>query len=369
MAKEVCPKVQNAMQSSMPRGNDLRELLRNRVASLGDTPAYVFLDNKLEPRDTLTFSELGQSANAIARKLRQLTRPGDRVLLAFNNNLEAVQLFWGCILANTIPIPAPAPDTRNSRVSEARLRGIALDASVTLALTHDSHIETGRMQILEVPWHSLQTLLATDLLALDADASSAESQHQSDIAYLQYTSGSTSEPRGVEITHGNVLAQCTALMDGRDTIGKRGLIWLPWFHDYGLVHGVIQPVFSSGTSYLMSTAHFLLRPLTWLEAIGRHKITHSGAPNFAYLACVQALARNPGWSTELDAWQLATCGAEPVRAATLDAFAKNFAPFGFNESALAPSYGLAEAVLAATVHSNRAHSPSSHAGCASHGPP
>ncbi|OAD41802.1 hypothetical protein LPB72_10875 [Hydrogenophaga crassostreae] len=342
---------QSATQPPTHQVADLQEMLRERAERLGDTPAYVFLDNKLEPRGILTFSELGQSANAIARKLRQLTQPGDRVLLAFNNDLEAVQLFWGCILADTIPIPAPAPDTRNSRISEARLRGIALDAKVTFAMTHESHVEIGRMQILEVPWHSLQSVLASHPSATGTARSNTEFERQTDIAYLQYTSGSTSAPRGVEITHGNVLAQCTALLDGRDTIGKRGLIWLPWFHDYGLVHGVIQPVFSSGTSYLMSTAHFLLRPLSWLEAIGRYQITHSGAPNFAYLACVQALARKPGWSARLGAWQLATCGAEPVRAATLDAFAKSFAPFEFDRSALAPSYGLAEAVLAATVRS------------------
>ena len=344
---------QSASQPLTRHVADLQELLRERTERLGDKLAYVFLDNKLEPSDILTYAGLYRSAYAIAQKLRRLTQPGDRVLLAFNNHLEAVQLFWGCILAGTIPIPAPAPDTRNSKVSEGRLRGVALDAQVALALTHESHVETGRMQILEVPWHSLQTLLATDPQTLEADASSATLGHPSDIAYLQYTSGSTSAPRGVEITHGNVLAQCTALMDGRDIIGKQSLIWLPWFHDYGLVHGVIQPLFSSGTAFLMSTLHFLLRPLTWLQAIEKHRITHSGAPNFAYVACVQALARKPGWSARLDSWQLASCGAEPVRSATLEAFATAFAPFGFQKAALAPSYGLAEAVLAVTVRDTR----------------
>lgn len=308
----------------------------------------MFLDNELEAAQVLSYAALGQSAEAIALRLRALTRPGDRVLLAFNNDLEAVQLFWGCILASTIPIPAPAPESQNVRISEARLRGIAADAYVALALTHESHTETGRMQVPDAPWHSLQTLMALPQTE-HAAASSSRSEGPADIAYLQYTSGSTSAPRGVEITHGNVLAQCAALMNGLDTRHKKALTWLPWFHDYGLVHGLLQPMYSAGTSFLMSTAQFLLRPLRWLEAIEKHGVTHSGAPDFAYAACVKALARTPGWAARLDRWQFASCGAEPVRASTLDAFAAAFKPFGFDKASLAPSYGLAEAVLAVTV--------------------
>lgn len=336
-----------------PRETDLRELLRLRTMALGDLPAYVFLGNDLEPTQVLSYAALGQSAEAIARKLRALTHPGDRILLAFSNDLEAVQLFWGCIQAGVIPIPAPAPDTRNGRGSEARLRGIAVDANVSLALTHESHVEIGHGQIPGVPWHSLRTLLAVPQ-AVDPAEPVARGEGPADMAYLQYTSGSTSAPRGVEITHGNVLAQCSALMSGLHTHGKKGLIWLPWFHDYGLVHGLIHPLYSSATSFLMPTAQFLLRPLRWLEAIEKHGVTHSGAPDFAYLACVKALARAPGWSARLDGWQQASCGAEPVRATTLDAFATAFAPFGFNSGALAPSYGLAEAVLAVTVRDTHA---------------
>jgi amino acid adenylation domain-containing protein len=333
---------------------DLPNLLRLRARELGDSPAYVFLGNDLEATHVLSYAGLHGSGEAIAQKLRALSRPGDRVLLSFNNDMDAVQLFWGCILAGVVPIPAPAPDAQQGRGSEARLSSIATDAGVALALTHASHIEHGMAQIPDLEWHSLPSLLAIEHEPdpfIWADGVEA----MADIAYLQYTSGSTSAPRGVEITHENVLAQCHALMSGLHTHRVKGLIWLPWFHDYGLVHGLIQPLYSSGTSFLMSTAQFLLRPLRWLEAIEKHAVTHSGAPDFAYLACVKALARTPGWPTRLDSWQLASCGAEPVRATTLRAFTEAFAPCGFNSAALAPSYGLAEAVLAVTVHD--AHSP------------
>lgn len=338
----------------MPEGKDLRAFLLTRIASQADSPAYVFLDEDLEALHVLSYDALGAAAGAIANKLRELARPGDRVLLAFNNDLEAVQLFWGCILASVIPIPAPAPDLRSMDASGSRLRGIATDASVALALTHESHVEAGRTEVPEIPWYSLQTLRAAPP-ALGQAMAMPDVESRTDIAYLQYTSGSTSAPRGVQITHENLLSQCNALTIGLGTTGGKALTWLPWFHDFGLVHGVIQPIFSGGVSFLMSTSQFLMRPLRWLEAIEKHQVTHSGAPNFAYAACVQALARAPGWTAQLDCWQLATCGAEPVRAATLDAFITAFAPHGFKSATLAPSYGLAEAVLAVTVRNTRSH--------------
>ncbi|WP_066267626.1 non-ribosomal peptide synthetase [Hydrogenophaga palleronii] len=342
----------NAAPTPIPKDKDLRALLLSRIASHADSPAYVFLGRDLEVAQSLSYGELGSAAATISQHLRGLTRPGDRVLLAFNNDLEAVQLFWGCVLARVIPIPAPAPDIRSLDDSGSRLRGIASDAGVALALTHESHLATARAQIPCVPWRSLPTLLA-EPPAPDQTVSTPATDSLADMAYLQYTSGSTSAPRGVQITHGNLLAQCQAMMSGLGTQGVRALTWLPWFHDYGLVHGVIQPLFSGGVSFLMATGQFLLRPLRWLEAIEKHHVTHSGAPNFAYAACVQALSRTPKWSAQLDGWQLATCGAEPVRSATLDAFAAAFAPHGFDATVLAPSYGLAEAVLAVTVRDIR----------------
>lgn len=336
------------MRLTPPWNADLRQLLRTRAADHGERAAYVFLGQDLEASHTLSYASLGQSAETVARHLRAHTSPGDRVLLAFDNSLDAVQLFWGCILAGVIPVPAPAPDNGNARSSGSRLLGIANDADVALAMTDEDHVEAGRTQIPDRPWRTLDALL-NEPQGPDATTSAPCPRDQDAVAYLQYTSGSTSAPRGVEITHGNVLAQCEALMSGVDTYQKRGLVWLPWFHDYGLVHGVLQPLYSGGISFLMSTVQFLLHPLKWLEAIARHGVTHSGAPNFAYAACVQALARAPRWTARLDGWQYATCGAEPVRATTLEAFSNAFAPFGFDRAALAPSYGLAETVLAVTV--------------------
>lgn len=331
----------------------LGSLLQEQARRFGSHHAYVFLGNDLEPATTLTFDDLGRIGQAIADRLGRFTRRGDRVLLAFQNDPEAVQLFWGCLLAGVVPVPAPAPEPRNAKASESRLCGMAKDAGAALALTRSDLVDTARAQVPGVPW--------TDLIALlDAPAepprSGAGEAHDrpGDTAYLQYTSGSTSAPRGVEITHANVLAQCHAFGKHAQSGHSRGLVWLPWFHDYGLVHGVILPMVLGCTSYLMPTLSFLLRPLRWLEAIEKHQVTHSGAPDFAFAACVQALARTPGWSCNLGSLQFVSCGAEPVRATTLDAFAKAFSHLGFRREVLAPSYGLAEAVLAVTVHDTQA---------------
>lgn len=337
---------------------DLCALLRSQVAARGSWPAYVFLRDDLEVELTQSYAEIGQAAESIASCLALHAKPGDRALLAVNNAIDAVRLFWGCIVAGIVPIPAPAPDPRNARAGESRLQEIAANARVKLALAAPDHLAAARAQAPGAPWMSLQELLSAEppgdgIASLAQDEAGIEAARG--LAYLQYTSGSTSQPRGVEITHENVLAQCRALAEAEmlNPDEVRALTWLPWFHDYGLIHGLIQPLYAGGTSILMPTTHFLLRPLKWLEAIGRYRVTHSGAPDFAYAACVQALGRTPGWSGRLDSWQLATCGAEPVRAATLDAFSNAFSPHGFDNAAFAPSYGLAEAVLAVTMRNTR----------------
>jgi amino acid adenylation domain-containing protein len=328
-------------------------LLIARVAQDGDRPAYVFLGSDLEVVGSLTYAELGRRAQALAARLTALQKPGERVLLAFDNGVDAVCLFWACTLAGVIPVPAPAPQSARPKARKARLSRIASDAGVRIAMTAPELVSAGQAECPELRW-----LSQPDLLAL-ADSDSAVTEHvpvaPEDIAYLQYTSGSTGSPRGVEITHANVLAQCRALGQAEtvDPDRTRGLMWLPWFHDYGLIHGLIQPVYAGAASYLMPTLSFSLNPLKWLEAIGRYGITHSGGPDFAYAACVHALARNKDWSAPLGTWQLATNGAEPVRASTLEAFIQAFAPHGFRAGAFTPSYGLAEAVLGVAMRNAR----------------
>ncbi len=315
--------------------------------------AVVLLQPDLVSAETLTYAELVDASQAIASLLLNTVRPGDRVLLAYDNCLDAVLLFWGCMMAGVVAVPAPAPESRRSRISGRRLQAMCEDAQVALAFTRDEHLAAAQTQVPHVRWFTLDGL--GDWRGMrppqPRGTPAFDSGNRQDLAYLQYTSGSTGRPRGVQITHGNLMAQCKALAQAEnpDPTSSRTLTWLPWFHDYGLVHGLLAPAFTGATSYLMSTQQFLLRPLRWLEAIALHGIGYSGAPDFAYEACVNALARSPDWNFRLDQWKLATCGAEPIRPNTLRRFCDAFSRFGFKPEAFAPSYGLAEAVVAVSL--------------------
>lgn len=309
--------------------------------------AYAWLGDDLEISQSLTYAQLYGQARRLADELLLTSVPGDRVLLAMDNSLECVLLFWACICAGLIPVPAPSPDNVRSRHDLIRLKNIASDAGVSQGWTLPSHLNHARDRIPELHWHALEPIGSEPVP--ESVASPPAAAGPDALAYLQYTSGSTRQPKGVEITHAQALAQVRALPSVPEASPPRSLVWLPWFHDYGLVHGIISPLVLGMTSYLMSTNRFLLNPLRWLESIDRYRITYSGGPNFAFAACVNALARKPSWTAQLGSWRLATCGAEPVRPATMQAFIKAFEPFGLDRTALAPSYGLAEAVLGVTM--------------------
>ena len=171
--------------------------------------------------------------------------------------------------------------------------------------------------------------------------------HERDtLAFLQYTSGSTAAPRGVMITHGNLLDNSALIHDCfGSTPESRGVFWLPFFHDMGLIGGVIQTIYCGGSSTLFSPVHFLHRPIRWLQAISRTGATISGAPNFAYELCVEKTTPEERADLDLSCWRVAFNGAETVRPETLDRFARAFAPAGFRREAFLPCYGLAEATL------------------------
>ncbi|MBX3707357.1 MAG: amino acid adenylation domain-containing protein [Pseudomonadales bacterium] len=345
----------SARQLRTPHAGSLCALLEAQASVRPTATACAVLGDDLEIVDSRSFADLAAEANRIARGIRGLgVERGERVLLALPNGLDAVALFWGCMAAGVVAIPAPAPDQRRSGVALMRLAWIAENAEIALAITTPDLLAHVAAAQATVRWVSSATVLelAPGVSQAEPTIDRPEKIDPGSVAYLQYTSGSTSAPRGVVITHANALAQCAAI-EGRvptDPTRSRGLVWLPWYHDYGLVHAVLQPMFAGSPSFLMPTLNFMRHPLKWLQAIDRHRITHSGAPDFAYGACVLAAARTPNLHLDLGSWELASCGAEPVRAVTLDAFADTFEPHGFRRIALAPSYGLAEAVLAVTVN-------------------
>jgi amino acid adenylation domain-containing protein len=261
--------------------------------------------------------------------------------------LDFVQAFWGALYAGLIAVPVPPPDAFRLGPSAARLRNVAEDARFAGALSTSQILSMLRQQdshggsFMLDRWISLD-----DVGSHPLPLSNKACPLSATLAYLQYTSGSTSAPKGVMVSHGNMTAQSRCITDagGYDTHSIT-LSWMPHFHDYGLVKGIIQPAWIGRPSYLMSPLTFLKRPLRWLEAIQRYKVTHSGGPNFAYRHCVDAVTQEEIATLNLSGWQVASCGAEPIASDTIDRFADAFAPSGFTREAFYPAYGMAEYTL------------------------
>lgn len=322
---------------------DLRALFLQQCTRFGAATAYAILADDLNVAAEVTFSDLRSNVVSLAGALTSRCRPGDRVVLALENGLDCAEMFWACIVAGLVAVPSPAP-RQLGEVGARRLRGIVEDSGAALVVTAPEHRD--ELAHLPVAWASRQSL-SEAAPASPPDVSIAPH----DLAYLQYTSGSTSEPRGVELTHANVMAHCTILQPVIDRSGPPTSIlsWLPWFHDFGLIQGLFSPIYLGIPTYLMPTIAFMRRPLSWLDAITKFKISDSGAPDSAFVACLKALSRKPGWSGDLSSWTLAITGGEPVRAETLESFAQAFAPHGFRSRTFAPAYGMAEAVLALSM--------------------
>ncbi|MEZ4236673.1 MAG: AMP-binding protein [Myxococcota bacterium] len=267
--------------------------------------------------------------------------PGDRVLLVYPPGLDFPCAFLGCLWAGVVAVPAAPPQPDRLGV----LEGIAADCEPVAVLTTAALAAVAQVLCADSPALSALPLLATDVLAPGEPHPRAQPADR--VAMLQYTSGSTGAPKGVVVSHGNLLhneAQITrSFGHGPDSVV---LGWLPVFHDMGLVGNVLQPLYLGVPCWLQSPVDFLKEPLGWLRAISRFGATTSGGPNFAYALCVRAAEhRGVPEDVALGGWRVAFNGAEPVRSATLDRFAEVFAPVGFRREAFLPCYGLAEGTL------------------------
>ncbi|MCF8502264.1 MAG: AMP-binding protein, partial [Rhodospirillum sp.] len=306
---------------------------------------------------TLDFATLTAESDTLAARLRPLAAPGDRVLLLFENSLGFALAFLACLRLRLVAVPAPRDGERE------RLEGIVQDCHPRLVLYEvpgDGGLAEGEGGDCapDANWYSLG---ATPLLDSESDGGKGAKAAldlplpgSKDPAVLQYTSGSTTQPRGVIVTHGMMAANQWNLNEAMGfRPGDLTVSWLPVFHDMGLFGGLLQTMLHGERTVLLSRRVMLRDPLRWLQAISRYGATHSGAPNFAYDACVDALKRRLADGEappdlDLSRWRVAFNGAEPVRATTMRRFAQAFAPHGFRAEMLYPTYGMAEATLFVT---------------------
>ena len=323
---------------------NLIQLLQSRAAQQPGRLAYTFLLDGEGEEAHLTYGELERQARAVGACLQGLGLRGERVILLYPPGLEYIAAFWGCLFAGAVAVPAYPP--RLNRNLE-RLQAVVADARPSAALTNGQTLSRLKPLLHEVPALRALKWVATE----EIDICSAERWREpevegSTLAFLQYTSGSTAAPKGVMVSHGNLLHN-QALIKRAFGQSEESVIvgWLPLYHDMGLIGNVLQPLYVGARCVLMSPVAFLQKPLRWLQAISHYRATTSGGPNFAYDLCARKI--NPAQSTTLDlsCWNVAFNGAEPVRAATLERFTEAFKFSGFRREAFYPCYGLAEATL------------------------
>jgi acyl-CoA synthetase (AMP-forming)/AMP-acid ligase II len=320
-------------------------MLRARAASQPDDLAYTFLADGENPVDELTWSLLDRAARAIAATLQGPLQPGDRALLMYPPGLSFIAGFFGCIYAGVLAVPVMPPQGNRSSRGADRLAAIVADSDARCVLTSSDL----RERLLDAVDPRIVRII-TDSIPYDAAGAWREPSVDADtIAFLQYTSGSTALPRGVMVSHGNLLHNLRVTFElgcsGADTVS---VSWLPVTHDMGLIEGVLQPAFSGCPMYLMSPAAFLQRPVRWLRAISTYSATRTGGPNFAYDIAATRVSPADRQGLDLRTWRIAFNGAEPVRHDTMAAFSAVYAPNGFRPETFKPCYGLAESTLFVT---------------------
>lgn len=322
------------------------DLLRFRAETIGDRVVYRFLpgDAKLEQR--ITYRELDCRARGLATRIGETAKPGDRALLLVPPGLDYVAAYFACLYAGVIAVPAYPP---NPRRPDPRIPGIVADCEPVVAVTTSSLLaKLDQWRGSDDRLSRLRWMAADDDARDGASAWTGMETRPSDVAMLQYTSGSTAAPKGVVLTHHNLLHNLSLIRSafnvthGADDVG---VFWLPPFHDMGLIGGILQPCYVGRGAVLMSSATFLQRPLAWLEAMSTYRATTSAAPNFAFDLCVERIRPEEIRGLDLSAWHTVFDGAEPIRADTIERFAATFAEAGFRREAFFPCYGLAEATL------------------------
>ena len=328
----------------------LNDVLRRRAAEQPERVGYTFLADGETESERLTYGELETRARAVAVALRERAAPGDRAVLLFPPGLDFVAGFFGCLYAGVVAVPLVPPSFRKGA---SRLHEVLDDCSPRVVLTTSTL--AGRADAADAEEWTEASWLALDGIDDGAGDDWADpGAGPETVAFLQYTSGSTGEPKGVVVTHGNLAHNEEAIRTtfGQDE-GSRIVGWLPLYHDMGLIGNVLQPLWVGAPCTLMAPVSFLQRPRRWLEAISRYRATTSGGPNFAYDLCVRKVPPGEREGLDLSCWEVAFNGAEPVRAATLERFAEAFSGAGFSRCAFSPCYGLAEATLLVSGKSHR----------------
>lgn len=322
----------------------LVDLLHYRATTQAEQIAYTFLANGETQSASLTYRELDRQAKSIAASLHLLLVPGERALLLYPSGLEFIAAFFGCLYAGIVAVPI-YPPRRNQKM--LRFKALLTDSKAKLALTTAAELTSIENRLNQDSEPRKLRCLSTDNKIDELVLNWQKPKISEDtLAFLQYTSGSTGVPKGVMISHGNLLHNSHLIYKYFEHgSNSKGVIWLPPYHDMGLIGGVLQPLYGGFPVTLMSPISFLKKPLRWLQAISRYQATTSGGPDFAYDLACRRISPEQRSNLDLSNWEVAFSGSEPIRAEILERFATYFSPCGFRREAFYPCYGMAETTL------------------------
>ena len=338
----------SAETENVDRDGTLVDVLCRRAATQPDKVAFRFLADGETETDTITYARLHSHARSIAVALAHRCQPGDRALLLYPPGLDFIAAFLGCLYAGVVAIPLYCP--RLNRI-DARIQAVAANAQAAIAMTTNEALERMEKHLHNLPCIQELPRVATDDISTEGGKywEKPPLVSRDSVAFLQYTSGSTAAPRGVMVTHGNLMANEEMIRQAFDWHENSVVVsWLPIYHDMGLIGNALQPIYAGIPCVLMPPASFLQYPNLWLSAVTKYKGTCIGAPNFAYDLCARRVTPEQMVSLDLSTVDLAYCGSEPIRASTIETFSRTFRHAGFQSSAFYPCYGLAEATLFAT---------------------
>ncbi|MCU0680753.1 MAG: amino acid adenylation domain-containing protein [Polyangiaceae bacterium] len=322
----------------------LGELLLLRAEDAPSAVAFRFVESDDGSPEEWTNAKLFERASAVGAYASELARGGEPAILLYPQGLEYIAAFFGCLLGGLTPVPLlPARSKRGWGRIEAVLRASRARVVLTTAALEPA-VRGALGPVAASAGFELRSLATDNLGGAAGFVPVLEGDER--VAFLQYTSGSTASPRGVEVSHHNLLRNLWTIRRAFE-IRRDSLVlsWLPLYHDMGLIGGVFEPLFAGVTGTLLSPVAFAQRPLLWLRAVSRFGATISGGPNFAFRLCVERARAEGLAGLRLDSWEVAFCGAERVSAEVMRDFAQTFEPAGFDARALLPCYGLAEATL------------------------
>lgn len=333
-------------------GRSIPGLLRERAEQWPDRPAFTFVDYDLDPSgyaETLTWSQISCRTDAVAAEVAAVASPGDRIALLAPQGLEYIAAFFGAMEAGCIVVPLPVPlfGSRDERVTAA-----LKDCAPTAVLT-TSTVAGDIQACLAAAGGHRPAIIEVDLLDLDSPSGwDHPGAVTTKTALLQYTSGSTGSPRGVVVSHGNVFANIEQVMadyfggDGGAPPPETTLVsWLPFYHDMGLLLGVMGAVTLGRHSVLMTPIAFLQKPARWMQQLAMNSSAFTAGPNFAFELTARRTADDDLAGLDLGGVHTILSGSERIHAATIRRFTERFAHFNLPANALAPSYGLAEAMV------------------------